>query len=107
MKHEATVYRQTKQIRALDGTIRTLVSYDGESFGMDDHRAHMRFKRTVQLRPKTKNGRSREDAAAGRISQPKTEKEAPMFMPATRITGSMLGRATGKKQRFRRNLRRR
>lgn len=92
--------RLKQRIRALDGTWRTIYSYDGISWGMDARRAQNRFKRGSQLRPKF--GQKAKD----RLTIGATEKEAPVFMPVTRIGGTFLGTANGKNQKYRRNLRR-
>ena len=46
---EFSVYRMEKKIIDADGNERTLVSYDGSSWGMDTARAATRFKRATNL----------------------------------------------------------
>lgn len=88
----------------MDGNLKrkkkvTLVSYDNIHWQMDQQKAHTRFKRASRLRPKF--GKK----AVQRVTATATRKEQPVLLPVSHHGAVMLGKAKGKNQKHKRNLR--
>ncbi len=122
-----TVQRMEKKIRAKDGTWRTLVSYDGVTWGMDVAKEQRRVRAVTNLHgkrlAKKQKAENKQARLERRVPHPITRERQfqvannqhaseprrphPVILPVTPSGSPMLGKAKGKNQKYRRNLKKR
>ncbi len=99
-----TIKRLQKRIRDADGRFRILVSYDGTTWHLDDKKAQRRITAASNLHGKT--FMEKIDAEWDRIMGTVTKAVPdPVLLPVTTHGSPILGKAKGKNQKYRRNLR--
>jgi hypothetical protein len=102
------VNKLEKTIRASDGTLQKMVSFDGEVWRLEAHenKEALRLSRAANLRGRKWLKAKTQHFNARHVNQG-TGYQPPVILPVEHHGNPFLGKEKGKNQKYRRNLRRR